>query len=218
MEGIQNLSTHVAGNTGLLGGKRTSVCRFLLLRLTYADGKVTALGLVDPECSSSSEQGDYFTIKGTILNVNRENCMYPACPFPDCSKKVVDQNTGLYRCEKCNKEYPNFTWRLLLNVRICDFSSVNQVTMFQDTAEKLLNVKVDELSSIREQDMQAFDDLFDQVTFRNFLFRLRVKQEMYNDEVRIRFICVRVEEVSLPEYLSCLEKSIQELLAMPLPY
>ncbi|KFD51400.1 hypothetical protein M514_07805 [Trichuris suis] len=213
-----SLSLNAVSNTQIHVNPDTAEAHTLRGWFDLQNGKVTALGLVDPECSSSSEQGDYFTIKGTILNVNRENCMYPACPFPDCSKKVVDQNTGLYRCEKCNKEYPNFTWRLLLNVRICDFSSVNQVTMFQDTAEKLLNVKVDELSSIREQDMQAFDDLFDQVTFRNFLFRLRVKQEMYNDEVRIRFICVRVEEVSLPEYLSCLEKSIQELLAMPLPY
>uniref|UniRef100_A0A5S6QRM4 Replication protein A subunit n=1 Tax=Trichuris muris TaxID=70415 RepID=A0A5S6QRM4_TRIMR len=198
---FQNLSAYAGGKAGSLG-----------------DGKIMPLGLVEAECSASSEQGDYFTIKGTIMNVNRENCMYPACPSPECSKKVIDQNTGLYRCEKCNKEYPNFTWRLLLNVRICDFSSVAQVTIFQEAAEKLLNIKVSELSDMREQDMQAYDDLFDRVAFKNFLFRLRVKQEMYNDEVRIRFICVRVEEISMPEYLNYLEKSVQELLAMPLPY
>jgi hypothetical protein len=30
--------------------------------------------------------------------------------------QVIDQNNGMYRCEKCNREYPNFKYRLLLSV------------------------------------------------------------------------------------------------------
>jgi hypothetical protein len=30
--------------------------------------------------------------------------------------QVIDQNNGMYRCEKCSREYPNFKYRLLLSV------------------------------------------------------------------------------------------------------
>ena len=39
-----------------------------------------------------------------------------ACPGPDCKKKVTEDNGG-YRCEKCDRVYPDFKYRLLLSVR-----------------------------------------------------------------------------------------------------
>lgn len=42
--------------------------------------------------------------------------MYQACPSQDCNKKVIDQQNGLYRCEKCDREFPNFKYRLMLLV------------------------------------------------------------------------------------------------------
>lgn len=42
--------------------------------------------------------------------------MYQACPTQDCNKKVIDQQNGLYRCEKCDREFPNFKYRMILSV------------------------------------------------------------------------------------------------------
>lgn len=42
--------------------------------------------------------------------------MYQACPSQDCNKKVIDQQNGLYRCEKCDREFPNFKYRMMLLV------------------------------------------------------------------------------------------------------
>lgn len=42
--------------------------------------------------------------------------MYQACPNQDCFKKVIDQQNGLYRCEKCDSEFPNFKYRMILSV------------------------------------------------------------------------------------------------------
>jgi len=39
------------------------------------------------------------------------------CPEDRCNKKVVDENNGTYRCEKCNKTYPNFKWSYMISVR-----------------------------------------------------------------------------------------------------
>lgn len=53
---------------------------------------------------------------GTIVHLRKENCMYQACPSQDCNKKVIDQQNGLYRCEKCDREFPNFKYRMMLLV------------------------------------------------------------------------------------------------------
>ena len=63
-----------------------------------------------------SSQAEYFTCVATLLYARKENCLYQACPSTDCNKKVIDQHNGLYRCEKCGREYPNFKYRLLLSV------------------------------------------------------------------------------------------------------
>lgn len=46
--------------------------------------------------------------------------MYQACPTQDCNKKVIDQQNGLYRCEKCDREFPNFKYRMILSVSRVD--------------------------------------------------------------------------------------------------
>ena len=61
-------------------------------------------------------QADYYTCTATIVYLRKENCLYQACPSQDCNKKVVDQQNGMYRCEKCDKEFPNFKYRLILSV------------------------------------------------------------------------------------------------------
>lgn len=66
--------------------------------------------------STSSSQADYFTCIGTIVYMRKENCLYQACPSKDCNKKVVDQQNGMFRCEKCDKEFPDFKYRLMLSV------------------------------------------------------------------------------------------------------
>lgn len=64
----------------------------------------------------SLSQADYFSCVGTIVHLRKENCMYQACPSQDCNKKVIDQQNGLYRCEKCDREFPNFKYRMMLLV------------------------------------------------------------------------------------------------------
>lgn len=65
---------------------------------------------------ASPLQADYYTCIATIVYLRKENCLYQACPSQDCNKKVVDQQNGMFRCEKCDKEFPNFKYRLILSV------------------------------------------------------------------------------------------------------
>ncbi|RZC33487.1 BORA N, Rep fac-A C and/or tRNA anti-codon domain containing protein, partial [Asbolus verrucosus] len=63
-----------------------------------------------------SYRGDYYQTMGTILLTRSDKLLYKACPTTDCNKKVIDMENGMYRCEKCNREYPNFKYRLLPNI------------------------------------------------------------------------------------------------------
>ena len=56
-----------------------------------------------------SDKGDYFSFKSTISYIKHDNNdpWYTACPADGCNKKVIDIGQGLFRCEKCNKEYPD---------------------------------------------------------------------------------------------------------------
>lgn len=65
----------------------------------------------------NGDKPDYFMCKAVVNFVKSANSFYKSCPTPDCNKKVLDQDNGTFRCEKCNADFPNFKYRLLLNVR-----------------------------------------------------------------------------------------------------
>ncbi|XP_053561210.1 replication protein A 70 kDa DNA-binding subunit [Bombina bombina] len=73
---------------------------------------------VKTENMGHGDKADYFTSVATIVYLRKENCLYQACASQDCNKKVIDQQNGLFRCEKCDKEFPNFKYRLILSVII----------------------------------------------------------------------------------------------------
>ena len=78
-------------------------------------------------------QADYYTCIATIVYLRKENCLYQACPSQDCNKKVVDQHNGMFRCEKCDKEFPNFKYRLILSV------SLKPLQLWHTCAHKSIN-------------------------------------------------------------------------------
>jgi replication factor A1 len=74
------------------------------------------LDALKDERMGMGDKADYFTASGTVLYAKKDSAMYMACPGENCNKKVIDQNDGTYRCEKCSKNYENFKWRMILNV------------------------------------------------------------------------------------------------------
>ncbi|EHB07109.1 Replication protein A 70 kDa DNA-binding subunit [Heterocephalus glaber] len=70
---------------------------------------------VKSENLGQGDKADYFSSVATVVYLRKENCMYQACPTQDCNKKVIDQQNGLYRCEKCDREFPNFKYRMILS-------------------------------------------------------------------------------------------------------
>ena len=52
------------------------------------------------------EEVDFFSCRGTIIFIKGDTVMYTACPGEKCNKKVTEGPNGDWRCEKCERSYP----------------------------------------------------------------------------------------------------------------
>ncbi|KAM4797070.1 replication protein A 70 kDa DNA-binding subunit [Rhinophrynus dorsalis] len=168
---------------------------------------------VKNENMGHGEKADYFTSVATIVYLRKENCLYQACPSQDCNKKVIDQQNGLFRCEKCDKEFPNFKYRLILSANIADFGENQWITCFQESAEAILGQNAAYLGELKEKNEQAYEEVFQNANFRSYTFRIRVKLETYNDESRIKATAMEVKPVDHKEYSRRLIMNIRKLAA-----
>uniref|UniRef100_A0A3Q4GTL6 Replication protein A subunit n=1 Tax=Neolamprologus brichardi TaxID=32507 RepID=A0A3Q4GTL6_NEOBR len=148
------------------------------------------------------EKAQYFSCVATVLYIRKENCLYQACPSADCNKKVIDQQNGLYRCEKCNKEFPNFKYRLLLSANLADFGDNQWVTCFQETAEALLG------HSLRLETYIFSVCIWHSLRFRNTSCSLCLSTE---DESRVKVTVMEVQPVDHREYSRRLLQNIYKL-------
>ncbi|KAE8622260.1 hypothetical protein XENTR_v10005168 [Xenopus tropicalis] len=168
---------------------------------------------VKTENLGHGEKADYFTSVATIVYLRKENCLYQACPSQDCNKKVIDQQNGLFRCEKCDKEFPNYKYRLILSANIADFGENQWITCFQESAESILGQNATYLGELKEKNEQAYDEVFQNANFRSYTFRIRVKLETYNDESRIKATAMDVKPVDHKEYSRRLIMNIRKMAA-----
>ncbi|XP_076031483.1 replication protein A 70 isoform X2 [Oratosquilla oratoria] len=171
---------------------------------TFGEAKLEGLG--------SGDAADYYTIKATVVLIRKENCLYTACPSDGCNKKVIDMNNGFYRCEKCNREYDTFKWRLMVSANLADATNNQWVTMFQDQAEAVLGMPAQDIGNMRESNNDAFLQLFHEATFKNHIFRLRVKMETYQDESRLKTTAMAVNPLDPKEYNRRLITDIKSMM------
>lgn len=146
-----------------------------------------------------ADKPDYFQVNGVVLYAKKDNSMYMACPGEKCNKKVVDQNDGSYRCEKCTKNYTEFKWRMILSVNLCDYSDSNWVTLFQEQAECVLETSADVLGKLKSTNDPGYDEIFANAVFKEYTFKLRAKQETYNDEKRLKITGVSAAPLNYVE-------------------
>lgn len=110
--------------------------------ITFAEAEERQLG--------TGDKGDYFALLGVITFTFSDNAIYKACPQEQCNKKLVDMENGLYRCEKCNRDFPNYKYRLLLAANVSDPTGDQRVTAFNEAAETMLCMKAADIGNMFE--------------------------------------------------------------------
>lgn len=149
-----------------------------------------------------SYKGCWFEIQGIIAHISHSKeerkPYYLAAPEGSISagKKVIEQE-GQWLCEKDGQLYSTYEPRYIYNFRICDHTNGNFVTCFNETAKKLLGKDASELEkmSYNEKDDKIWNSIVQLPLFKIYNFKLRAREDTYNDQSRIKFDCQSFEEI-----------------------
>ncbi|KAH7432356.1 hypothetical protein KP509_07G018700 [Ceratopteris richardii] len=146
-----------------------------------------------------SEKPDWISLKATISFIKTDLFCYTACPLPvgdrQCNKKVINNGDGTWRCDRCDKSIAECDYRYLLSVQVQDHTGVTWVTAFQEAAEELMGVPAKELYMWKQDESLKFQELIQKLLFSQHLFKLKIKEESYNDEQRVKSTVVKSERV-----------------------
>ncbi|KAJ7537755.1 hypothetical protein O6H91_11G020900 [Diphasiastrum complanatum] len=146
-----------------------------------------------------SDKPDWIAVKATIAFITTDNFCYTACPMPigdrQCNKKVTNNADGTWRCDRCDRSVPECDYRYLLSVQVQDHSGVTWITAFQEVGEEIIGVSAKELYVWKQDENPRFADIIQSLLFTQHLFRLKVKEENYNDEQRLKCTVVRSEKL-----------------------
>ncbi|KAI3961517.1 hypothetical protein MKX01_001253 [Papaver californicum] len=157
---------------------------------------------IKDERLGTSEKPDWITVKATISFVKTETFCYTACPLMvgdrQCSKKVTNNGDGLWKCDRCDKSVAECDYRYILQLQIQDFTGYTWVTAFQETGEKIMHISAKELYYLKheEQDDEKVLDITKEVLFTEYIFKLKVKEETFSDEQRVKSTIVAVEKLN----------------------
>ncbi|KAL6974589.1 Replication protein A 70 kDa DNA-binding subunit A [Sarracenia purpurea var. burkii] len=149
-----------------------------------------------------SDKPDWVTLKAAISFIKTDTFCYTACPLMigdrQCNKKVTRSGNSRWQCDRCNQEFEECDYRYLLQAQVQDHTGLTWVTAFQESGEEILGCSAKELYFLKyeEQDDVRFAEIIHGCLFTHYIFRLKIKEEMYGDEQRVKITVVKAEKLN----------------------
>ncbi|SCV02761.1 LAME_0H05006g1_1 [Lachancea meyersii CBS 8951] len=162
--------------------------KFIADRITIAKAQAENLGM--------SEKGDYFNIRAAVNFLKVDNFAYPACANEGCNKKVIQSSDGTWRCEKCDVDHEKPQWRYMLTVSVLDETGQLWMTLFNEQAEQLLGTDAGTLMDLKDNDAEEFTKATQKIQMYQYDFRIRAREDNYNDQTRIRYSVTNVHSLN----------------------
>lgn len=159
-------------------------------RKTISQIKEEALGM--------GEKPDYFTLLATVFFIKEQNISYTACPTEGCSKKVHNEN-GMWHCEKCQRDFDRCDHRYVLQVQVNDHTGQQWLSIFNEVGEVLLGKNAEEMYYLKNSDETAFSEALKAPLHKEFMFRVKAKQENYQGETSVRCQVMSAQPVNAEE-------------------
>ncbi|KAF7126680.1 hypothetical protein RHSIM_Rhsim11G0025400 [Rhododendron simsii] len=157
---------------------------------------------IKDERLGTSEKPDWITVNATISFIKVDNFCYTACPIMigdrQCNKKVTNNGDGKWRCDRCDQSVDECDYRYILQFQIQDHTGLTWVTAFQESGLEILGLSAKELYFMKyeEQEDERFGEILRKVLFNKFVFKLKIKEEMFSDEQRVKTTVVKAERVN----------------------
>lgn len=144
----------------------------------------------------------YVQAVGHLLFIRSETFCYPACPLQyngkQCNKKLMDQ-TGdgtAWTCERCNASATP-EYRYILNFQMADHTDNVWPTAFNEAAPDILGKSAGELKELGDMDDPRFPQTFREAQYRLVVAKLKVAEDNYNEERKLRTTVVRVDPADM---------------------
>ncbi|MED6156125.1 Replication protein A 70 kDa DNA-binding subunit A [Stylosanthes scabra] len=159
------------------------------------------LSQIKDEGLGRSDKPDWITVKATISFIKTDSFYYTACPLKigerQCNKKVTKSGNSRWLCDRCNQEFDECDYRFLLQAQILDHTGITWVTAFQETGEEIMSFTAKELYSLKheQEDDDKFIGIIKSRLFNEFVFRLKIKEELYGDEQRVKITVAKADKV-----------------------
>lgn len=165
---------------------------------------------IEDEGLGKGEKPDYITTKASVtMLLSERGPWYPACPDEGNNKKLVEKTDGTWFCEGNQTAYDKPQYRYILPLSISDASGTRWITAFNDHAEQLLGGKTaDAMHALKEQDMEKYTQQMNTPLFKEFVLRLRIKEDSYADKTRTRVTVMRCQPINYAQECKDLVKAI----------
>ncbi|KAJ1396889.1 Zinc finger, CCHC-type [Sesbania bispinosa] len=169
---------------------------------------------IKDEKLGTSEKPDWISICASVSFIKVDNFCYTACPIMigdrQCNKKVTNNGDGKWRCDRCDQSVDACDYRYILQMQIQDHTGVTWVTAFQEGGEEIMGLPAKDLYYLKfeEQDDEKFAEIIRKVLFNKYVFKLKVKEETFSDEQRVKSTVVKAEKSEKAEGASATPNSV----------
>ncbi len=89
--------------------------------------------------------------------------------------------------------------RYMMSMTVADPTGQTWISTFNDDAAKLLGCTADEMYLIKESDEAEYQRRFDSVLFQQYTIKCRAKQEVYQDEAKMRITASGISKMNFAE-------------------
>lgn len=176
----------------------------------------TLMQLLDMEqtriISSSGQQSAlYAKCKATLMSVGK-NPVYKCCPTAGCGKKLVETQSGELKCDKCQQTYSNYKYRYKTDIEISDRSASCWVTLWDEKAEIILQMKPEELEKyMKMENKDTYEKIITAPNFSHYVFTLKSRIDTYNQEERVKLQVINMIPLTPIMYARQLLTEIKDL-------
>ncbi|KAJ6618842.1 replication factor-A protein 1 [Mycena sp. CBHHK59/15] len=185
-KGVSYHAHHSSGGSGAAGGAG------------FNRNEVRSIMDVKSSLLGQNDQTDYFSTRATVVFMKPDTMWYPACQTPDCNKKVMEEG-GSWKCEKCDKSWPEPQYRYIMSMACSDWSDQAWLQGFNDVGLTIFGRTADEMVKIKADNDDEFAATVQEATCETFNFLCRAKTDTYNGQPRVRYGISRIQPLNYKE-------------------
>merc|ERR1712166_1229258 len=174
---------------------------------TWLESEEKRCGLNPKNKENKLYKGCYFSIQGAISSINSYTTnpdsgrkpYYKAIPnpHPNAGKKVEANGEG-WICMKDGSIHDSYDSRYAFSFKLSDYTDTKFVGSFNEVATKLSGQSAKEIELL-EGNVDIWEKAIRAPLFKTLNFKIRAKEDHYQAQSRIRYICFDIGPIDYKE-------------------